>query len=674
MKTDDPSVGILTPESEMESGEVTERGIRPGLAPRTLRPKSLTPKQLTPQITPKIQDQIKVTPKIFAPLLTYGPSWQAKHGMTSSQYQSAFDAFTRDGYRLVYVSGYTDNGQERFAALWEKKSGPAWVARHGMNGAQYQSEFDKHVGQGFRLVLVNGYTVNGQDRYVAIWEKSSGPAWVARHGMTGAQYQTEFDKHLNQGYRLVHISGYAVGNDARYAAIWEKSAGPVWLARHGLTSAQYQAEFDKLLNQGYRLAHVSGYGIGNQDFYAAIWEKTSGPAWAARHGMSSSDYQGEFNNYYYQGYRLKLINGYTVGNHDRYTAIWYSAGISPDAINVIDNKIQAYMKQHSLPGMSLAIVKDGRLVFAKGYGYADKGTGERVNPADRFRIASVSKPVTSIAIMKLIEQNKFSLDSKVFGSGGLLGTKYGTKPYSARVKKITVRHLLSHTSGWSNENNDPMFSNPSYNHSQLIGWVLDNRAVKNEPGSAYEYFNFGYCLLGRIIEAVTGQSYDAHVKQAILAPSGISRMEIGGDTLAQRKPDEVVYYQPGSNPYGMKVARMDAHGGWIATPIDLLRLMVRADGFPTKPDLLQPGSITAMWTGSSANMGYGLGWGLGSDNRSHNGAFSGGIANLVRLNNGFEFAFVVNTRPATDDFGGKGQAVLTDIVSTVTAWPAYDLF
>ena len=615
-----------------------------------------------------------VTPKILAPLLTSGPSWQARHGMTSSQYQSAFDSFVKDGYRLVYVSGYTDNGQERFAAFWEKKSGPAWVARHGINRAQYQGEFDKYVGQGYRLVLVNGYTVSGQDRYVAIWEKSPSPGWVARHGMTAGQYQTEFDKFLNQGYRLVHISGYAVGNDARYAAIWNKSSGPAWVARHGLTSSQYQSEFDNLVKQGHRLVHVSGYGIGNQDFYAAIWEKTSGPAWAARHGMTSGDYQGEFNNYYYQGYRLKLINGYTVGGHDRYTAIWYSAGISPDAINTIDTKIQAYMNQHSLPGMSIAIVKDGRLVFAKGYGYADKGTGERMNPADRFRIASVSKPVTSIAIMKLIEQNKLSLDSKVFGSGALLGTKYGTKAYSERVKKITVRQLLSHTSGWSNDKNDPMFSNPTYNHSQLIGWVLDNRAVKNEPGSTYEYFNFGYCLLGRIIEGLTGQSYDAHVKSAILAPSGITRMEIGGDTLAQRKPDEVVYYQPGGNPYGMQVARMDAHGGWIATPIDLLRLMIRADDFPTKPDLLQPGSITAMWTGSTANMGYGLGWGLGSDNRAHNGAFSGGIANLVRLNNGFEFAFVVNTRPATDDFGGNGQAVLTDIVSAVTAWPTNDLF
>ncbi|MEJ2231654.1 MAG: hypothetical protein P8X46_10805, partial [Nitrospirales bacterium] len=155
MKTDDPSAGILTPESAMESGEVTERGIRPSLAPRTLKPKSLTPKQLTPRITPKIQDQIKVTPKILVPLLTYGPSWQAKHGITSSQYQSAFDSFIKDGYRLVYVSGYTDNGQERFAALWEKKSGPAWVARHGMTSAQYQSEFDKLLKQGYRLAHVS---------------------------------------------------------------------------------------------------------------------------------------------------------------------------------------------------------------------------------------------------------------------------------------------------------------------------------------------------------------------------------------------------------------------------------------------------------------------------------------------------------------------------------------
>jgi len=127
--------------------------------------------------------------------------------------------------------------------------------------------------QGYRLVHVNGYTAGGQDRYAAIWEKSAGPAWVARHGLSSAQYQQAFDDMAKQGYRLIDVSGYAAGNEARYAAIWEKSTGPVWMARHGLTAAQYQQTFNDLGKQGFRLVHVAGYSVGSQDLYAALWQK-----------------------------------------------------------------------------------------------------------------------------------------------------------------------------------------------------------------------------------------------------------------------------------------------------------------------------------------------------------------------------------------------------------------
>ncbi|AFY91960.1 hypothetical protein [Chamaesiphon minutus] len=149
---------------------------------------------------------------------------------------------------------------DRYAAIWNKSSSTAWVARHGLTSAQYQAEFDKYVAQGYRLVQVSGYGVNGQDRYAAIWDKSPSTAWVARHGLTSAQYQAEFDKYVAQGYRLVQVSGYGVNGQDRYAAIWDKSPSTAWVARHGLTSAQYQAEFDKYVAQGYHLINVSGYG------------------------------------------------------------------------------------------------------------------------------------------------------------------------------------------------------------------------------------------------------------------------------------------------------------------------------------------------------------------------------------------------------------------------------
>lgn len=237
-------------------------------------------------------------------------AWVAHHGMTSSQYQAKFDQYVDDGYRLVDVSGYSVGNRARYAAIWEKRSGPAWVARHGMTSSQYQSRFNQYVADGYRPVDVSGYQVGNQTRYAAIWEKRSGPAWVTHHGMTSSQYQAKFDQYVADGYRLVDVSGYRVGTQARYAAIWEKRSGPAWVARHGMTSSQYQTKFDELTADGYRLVKVSGYKVGNRNRYAAIWEKRSGSAWVARHGMTSNGYQTAFNNYVDDGYRLVSVSGY----------------------------------------------------------------------------------------------------------------------------------------------------------------------------------------------------------------------------------------------------------------------------------------------------------------------------------------------------------------------------
>jgi CubicO group peptidase (beta-lactamase class C family) len=598
-------------------------------------------------------------------------AWLARHGMTPFEYQTAFDSAVKQGYRLKEVSGYASGKQPRYAAIWEKAPGPAWVARHGLSSSQYQTEFTKLAGQGFRLKEVSAYSAGNGPLYAGVWEKADGPAWVARHGMTAAEYQAEFDKLVGQGYRLTDISACSVGNAQLYAGIWEKARGPAWVARHGLTSSQYQAEFNKLVGQGYRLREVSGYAVGTQARFAAIWEKTGGPSWVARHGMTAAEYQGEFTNLLYQGYRLTWVNGYSVAGQTRYAAIWESEGMGDADLKLIDARVLGYMARYGVPGVSIAITKGERLVFAKGYGYADKAAGERLNPAHLLRVASVSKPVTAVAVMELVETGKLSLDKPVFGAGSILGTTFGTKAYSGSVRAITARHLLQHTSGWSNDGGDPMFMNPSMDQKALIGWVLDNRPLKAAPGTAYEYLNFGYCVLGRIIEKMSGKPYETFVR-SLLAQCGVMRMQIGGSTLAERKPGEVVY--AGSGAYGLNPRRMDAHGGWIAAPIDLVRLMAKTDGFTGKTDVLTPMSELTMFTGSKAKPSYGLGWILDGTYRGHNGAMPGTIGFLVRRNDGFSFAALANSRPAGDKFCFELKGVLDGIVSSINKWPTYDLF
>jgi hypothetical protein len=240
-----------------------------------------------------------------------GPPFQARHGLTADQYQQTFDQLLAQGFRPVRISGYAVDGQDRYAAVWEQRSGPPFQARHGLTADQYQQTFDQLLGQGFRLVHVSGHH-NGQDTYAAIWEQADGPAFQARHGLTADQYQQTFDQLLAQGFRPVHVSGHGVNGQDRYAAIWEQREGPPFQARHGLDSGQYQQTFDEMLANGFRLVHVSGYDLGGRDHYAAIWEQRPSPDWQARHGITGAHYQQTFDELVSQGFAPTCVSGYPV--------------------------------------------------------------------------------------------------------------------------------------------------------------------------------------------------------------------------------------------------------------------------------------------------------------------------------------------------------------------------
>ncbi len=320
-------------------------------------------------------------------------------------------------------------------------------------------------------------------------------------------------------------------------------------------------------------------------------------------------------------------------------------------IAAVDDAVQTFMTKHNVPAVSVAITKDEKLVYVKSYGYADKEAKELATTSSLFRLASVSKSVTAIALMKLIEDKKLTLDSKVFGTGTLLGTQYGKKPYSSNLTNITVRHLLQHTSGgWGNSVNDAMFLQQQLSADELITWALDNQTQKNAPGQVYDYSNFGYCLLAKIVEKVTGQTYEQYVKKTILEPLGIKTMTVGGNTLADRKPNEVKYYgtsYSGIDPYIYNIVRMDANGGWIASAKDLAKLLVHVDGYSVKQDILSAASITTMTTAPTlaTPSGYACGWSVNnSGNWWHLGALPGTVTEIVRTSKGFNWAILSNTR------------------------------
>jgi D-alanyl-D-alanine carboxypeptidase len=354
-----------------------------------------------------------------------------------------------------------------------------------------------------------------------------------------------------------------------------------------------------------------------------------------------------------------------------------NVAVTAQSLSTIDNTVNAFMTQYHVPGMAIAITRNGKLVYAKGYGYADTLQQIAATANSLFRIASVSKCITATAILKLAEEKKLSLDATVFGKNSVLGTTYGKPPYAENLRKITIRQLLQHTSGgWTNNGTDPMFSHPAMSANELISWTITHQPLENTPGTVYAYSNFGYCILGRIIEKVSGMSYEAYVKKAVLQPSGISDMQIGGNTLSQRKPKEVIYYgQHGEQPYIYNIGRMDAHGGWIASATDLARLLVHVDGFPAPADILSSASVKAMTTGSIANPGYALGWAVNPyHNWWHSGSLPGTASEIIRSHHGFTWVMLCNTRTDSSFFNDLDGLLWKAVNDHATAWPAADLF
>ncbi|MBO49625.1 MAG: hypothetical protein CMJ69_02455 [Planctomycetaceae bacterium] len=379
----------------------------------------------------------------------------------------------------------------------------------------------------------------------------------------------------------------------------------------------------------------------------------------------------------------------------------------------LDRLMTDFVSRHQLPGASLAVTRNGRLVYARGFGLADRQSGDPVLPTSRFRIASLSKPVTSVAILQLVEAGRLKLDDPV---AEILGLE--PEVDAKRSRRVTVRQCLQHTGGWDRSASfDPMFQ--SIRISRVLGtkapagpaevirfmqkWPLDF-----DPGTRYAYSNYGYCLLGRVIEKISGQSYERYVQARVLKPMGVTRMRVGRTRIEGRAKGEVRYHVDGEKvglsvfeeDLGKRVSRaygawnleaMDSHGAWIASAVDMVRFASALESPGRKPflkvesldEMFEPPAapVSRKSDGSVEDVFYGLGFsvrrlGDGRMNQWHTGSLPGTSTLLVRRHDGMAWAVMFNSRRSC---AGKNPASAIDplvhgAVDAVTEWPDGDAF
>jgi CubicO group peptidase (beta-lactamase class C family) len=604
------------------------------------------------------------------PALAHAQGWVARHGLSPASYQAEFDKQAKAGFRLIEVNGYTANGQERYAALWEKVVGPAMVAHHGMNAATYQTKFNEYTAAGYRLTHISGYGVGSEAKFAAIWEKRTGAQWVARHNLNAAQYQAAFDDYKKQGFRLRKVSGYVVNNVELFAAIWEKGSGE-WAARHNQTAAQFQSTFDSMNAQGFVLTDVSGYTKGSTNLYAGIWEKTSSPLRYVRHGIADNNYQHVFDNTYYQGYKPIHVQGFASGSGAKFNGIWTNTNFSGADMAKLDNAVNKYMKDQSVTGLSVAVTKGGRLVLAKGYGLSNVANNIEMSPNDSLRIWSISKSVTSVGIMTLLTGRPNLLDEKVFGPGSVLGATYPTPKGREGLNNFTVRQLLNMTSGLRTCNGEAVFNDPNGTVATAMSTLMNaSDLITSAPNSMYIYSNTNFFFLARIIEKVSGKPYETYIREKVLTPAGIGNQMYVGLKTGESKAGEATY-TPQRKP---NMQLFGGFGGWVARPMDLLKLLRVVDGNPAPGDILSASVHTTMTTGTSLNTGYALGWGVSGNTQNHNGCFDGGRSFLVEVNGDLSYSVIINKTPADDGCGWKMKAALDPVIPSISNFPSYDLF
>jgi N-acyl-D-amino-acid deacylase len=365
--------------------------------------------------------------------------------------------------------------------------------------------------------------------------------------------------------------------------------------------------------------------------------------------------------------------------------------------------MRGFVREHGVPGASLAIAKDGKLVYARGFGWADPAQKVPVRPDAQFRIASISKPITAVVIMQLVEAGKLALDAPAFA---LLGHQATLQDESCdpRLSQITIQQLLQHRAGWDRQASfDPMFipqrvrkrfdlaGPPST--QEIIRFMLE-QPLDFDPGTRYAYSNFGYCVLGRVIEKVTGMSYAEAVKGLLLEPLQLSSLELGGSLPEDRRPREVWYQDRTQRTrravqapdrelpiaYSHDQEVLDAHGGWIANASDLALFAAAFSDAKSSP-ILNPSSVARMWqrpVGATGPVWYGCGWsvrqvGESGQNAWHSGLLTGGTSSLlVRRHDGYTWAVLFNT-----DRSKQSDAVLSGLidplihraVNLVQSWP-----
>ncbi|KAI9869219.1 MAG: hypothetical protein M1813_000007 [Trichoglossum hirsutum] len=608
--------------------------------------------------------------------------FEAYHGATSAQHQANFDRLFAGGYRVISLSVYGEPSDARYAAVWVKRSGPAWVAVHGVDSTGYQAFFNTWSGKGYTLDLVSA-TGNAENAIFAATfvDVNDGP-WFARHGMVAGPeanvgtFQYQNAQARSNKMALHSFAIYGSLSDRRYAAVWHSNPGYVkWHIHLSDTASGYQKSFNAETSlPWYRPAYVT---LSSDQTYCSMFKDDMVGAWVARHGMTSDEYQAEFDKQVAGGLYPINVQGGGSGGNTRYAAIfagndiplsrqWTVTGAAVPALSGFDQALKTFMQANAVRAAQLTIAKNGVTKLARAYTWAESGY-RITQPLDRFLLASCSKIFLEAAVQSLYDAHRITPTTTVYP---LLGF---SNPADSRSNSITIQQLLDHMGGYDDTATGSRFD-PTYSMRQIaLSLNLPGAATKHDiaqymyarpldfaPGSNTKYSNYGYLLASLVVEKITNTDFFAYVYSNLLQPASITEVEVWStSTGASPRPANQVVHED----QGLGLSALEPHSATLVPFVyggdgEIKEVGVACAGIAASATALtQFIHRHAVW-GNGPRSGNGGNW-----TSTRTGSTPGTMTLASSRGDGIDWAYTINTR----DMPPQPAPTLDNMVQTITA-------
>ena len=554
----------------------------------------------------------------------------AYHHRSGQEHQAQFNALFPQGYRLISLSVYQPINP-LYAAVWVRRSGPDWSAVHGLSPAQYQTAFDNAAAAGFHPIILSVAGPRANPVVAGVFEQRPGPVPLTRLGLaSGSESDPGTIQHWD---RQAHDNGWIMTGGAiygdlaapAYAGIWPVNSDRIPWSAEGILDdhGTYQQRFDAQVGGHARLAYAAVSGDAR---YLSIYRGDQIGPCIARHGLTSAGYQAEFDRLVPLGYYPISVQAGGSGAGIRFAVIfakqeavlprqWTVTGVGSAA--AVDNAMRGVLQAAGVRSASLAVVDNTRLVFARGYTWAEPGYPVAL-PTTLFRVASVAKTFAAVAAHQLIAEGRLRLTDKVQRILGLT-TPAGLPPTDPGFAAITVEDLLLHRSRlepsfyWSDAAVAGAFGTSlPITEAQLASYKCSEMLLASAP----DYNNWGYALLGMVVASVRGaSSFFEAIRASILEPLQITRMRLATSLAGAAFADEARYHRSGegtaltlqlgrsvmtadqplvANVYGnLHLEHGAGAGGLSCAAVDLARFIAAFNVNRTNP-MLRRSAILAM--------------------------------------------------------------------------------